>query len=151
MISVTAMSSLTIAALTALLDQWSKKRFMETIGTGGCRYILGDRVRLSHLENEGAFMGLFKEDKEKLKAFNLGAMAAILLLMVSSRSRLVRFGLALVLGGAAGNHIDRIVKGSVTDFIAFSPRFKVHFNIADFAIFAGAASAFIGQLAEQKG
>jgi len=58
-------------------------------------------------------------------------------------SRLLVFGLALIIGGAIGNGIDRLVRGWVVDFVLFyitTARFTFHwyvFNLADVAIVAG--------------
>ncbi len=145
------MGSMIVAALTAALDQWSKYRFEEKIGKDCCMPVFNDRIRLQYLENEGAFMGRFKDDKKKLMLWNAAGIGIILVMLAFSRNRLLRFGLALMLGGAIGNNIDRVRKGSVTDFITFGPKFKIHYNIADFAIFAGSFLALLGELAKRKG
>ena len=68
------------------------------------------------------------------------ASVVILVLVGKSRTRLELAGFSLILGGAAGNLMDRIVKGpwltgTVTDFIDFS--FWPNFNVADSAITLG--------------
>ncbi len=60
--------------------------------------------------------------------------------MLKSTQRLERFGLALIIGGAIGNLVDRFLHGAVADFIhlyAFGYHFYV-FNVADAAITLGA-------------
>jgi len=61
---------------------------------------------------------------------------------VSSHERLARAGLALVLGGALGNLIDRLTIGSVVDFIdvVFGNWHFWAFNVADSAITLGVAA-----------
>jgi signal peptidase II len=61
------------------------------------------------------------------------------------RARVARFGLALVIGGAAGNLIDRIVVGQVLDFLETPFRQGV-FNAADIFINAGMALFIIATL-----
>ncbi len=53
-------------------------------------------------------------------------------------------GLGLVLGGAVGNALDRLANGYVTDFIATQFIDFPVFNVADIAIVAGVALAFVG-------
>ena len=63
------------------------------------------------------------------------------LLWRNHSSHLVAFGLALILGGAGGNLIDRLQAGSVVDFLEFhvGQYYWPTFNLADSAIVAGAS------------
>ena len=65
---------------------------------------------------------------------------------LTGKDRLTSVGLSLIFGGALGNYTDRLTRGHVIDFIAFAPKHKVHFNIADFAIFIGAGLLVLGEL-----
>jgi len=60
----------------------------------------------------------------------------------------LQIGIALVVGGAAGNLIDRILFGAVMDFIAFS--FWPAFNIADTAIVCGGFTVLIANYFDEK-
>ena len=77
-------------------------------------------------------------------SFVLTAVCAILFLATLGRagSRLLKVGLALLLGGAFSNTYDRLRRKYVTDYISFdagSEHFRdTVFNIGDFAIAAGA-------------
>lgn len=106
-------------------------------------------LRLVHTENPGAAFSFLSEGNPILRSFVLiGVSAVVLFFVVTALWRnqpgfstpLIRAGLALVLGGAAGNLYDRVLRGTVTDFIevyhgAWS--FPV-FNVADSAITIGA-------------
>ena len=71
----------------------------------------------------------------------LGIMAALLVWLWRTQSRLLGAGLGLILGGALGNVLDRLRHGGVTDFLDF--HFAGYhwpaFNLADSAIFLGVA------------
>jgi signal peptidase II len=70
----------------------------------------------------------------------LGAVASYALTLPATQ-RIARYGLALILGGAVGNLIDRAVMGYVVDFVDVYWR-GVHFwafNVADSAITVGVA------------
>jgi len=58
-------------------------------------------------------------------------------LRLSEKEKVARFGLALILGGAFGNWIDRVRFGAVVDFLDF--RVWPVFNVADSAITVGVA------------
>jgi signal peptidase II len=59
--------------------------------------------------------------------------------MIKYDNRFLRFALSLILGGAIGNYIDRVIEGKVTDFLLFyigSYPFPI-FNAADMAVTCG--------------
>ena len=105
-----------------------------------------------HTENAGAAFSLLPEAPGWRRLFLIGARrsAAVLLIAVllwrdGTRARgqphAMRLGLALILGGALGNLYDRVVHGTVTDFLELyigSFRWPA-FNVADSAITIGAA------------
>jgi signal peptidase II len=78
-----------------------------------------------------------------LIAFSVGVIALLVWLLVTGRAGgwLGQVGLALILGGALGNVLDRVLRRSVTDFIDFHiGRYHWYtFNLADSAIVIGAA------------
>ena len=58
----------------------------------------------------------------------------------------LKAGIGLMMGGAAGNVYDRIVKGRVTDFIIFRPINKIVFNMADVFLLTGAVVSVLCEL-----
>jgi len=129
-----------VASIIVVLDQISKAIVRANIPFGG-RWMpldwLAPYFRFVHWENTGAAFGIFQ---------NGGAIFAILAVIVAAfiviyypqipeDEPLMRVAMALQLGGALGNLIDRIVFGPVTDFISVG-NFAV-FNIADSSITVG--------------
>ncbi|MGD0887393.1 MAG: signal peptidase II [Thermodesulfovibrionales bacterium] len=95
-------------------------------------------LQLVSVRNEGAAFGLFKGIGNT--AFIIISVAAITIIAyLMTRVREDRFGLSLILGGAVGNLIDRILFGKVTDFIdVFAGSFHwPAFNVADSALTVG--------------
>jgi signal peptidase II len=99
-----------------------------------------------HSQNRGVAFGLFNDGTSEwrtllLVVFSLVAVAAVSVMLWNARrlDRYSRWGLALILGGAAGNLVDRVVSGRVTDFLLFyvGEYQWPAFNIADSAIVAG--------------
>lgn len=105
---------------------------------------------LVHTENPGIAFGLFADQTSPwrnilLIGFSLVVLVAISIVLMkpvdASHNSLLRAGLAVVLGGAFGNLYDRILNGTVTDFIevhAGQSYYFPDFNIADTAITVGA-------------
>ena len=103
-------------------------------------------VDFTHVRNSGAAFGILNAADFPLKTVFIGVIAAAALVGVAvyaanlARHQIVaRIGLALILGGAAGNLLDRFVTGSVVDFVDVYWR-SYHFwafNVADSAITIG--------------
>lgn len=101
-----------------------------------------------HTENPGAAFGLFSDSPTEWRGILLvGISAAVMTIlgvmlwrMAATQSRVTTIGLALVFGGALGNLVDRLFRGTVTDFVQlfFGSYEFPSFNVADSAITIGA-------------
>jgi signal peptidase II len=107
---------------------------------------------LTHVQNSGAAFGLLNDVDFAYKQWVVAAFAAAALggiaVFASTLRRhevLARAGLALILGGAAGNLIDRVTTGAVVDFVdvVFGSWHFWAFNVADAAITAGVCAMFL--------
>jgi signal peptidase II len=89
-----------------------------------------------------------------LIVFSVAVIGLITWLLVTDRAggQLGQWGMALILGGAAGNVLDRIVRHSVTDFIDFyvGSYHWYTFNVADSAIVVGAALVLLELLRDWR-
>ena len=106
---------------------------------------LGDRdgvlpgIELVHVRNRGVAFGLFADGGLVLVAIGVVSVIALLAFFAThSRRPLVWLPTGLLLGGAAGNLIDRMRQGFVTDFIDL-PLWPA-FNVADTCITIGVLS-----------
>jgi len=91
-------------------------------------------------------MGLFGDRPLMLVTLSIAVLIVLALLLrdIARASRLAQVGLGLVIGGAAGNIIDRLIHGFVIDFIA--PRGFYILNVADVAISVGVALIALGAM-----
>ncbi len=102
-----------------------------------------------YVENRGAAFGLLAGLDERLRvpffhavSLSSAALIALFYRKLQKDQRLLAFALALLLGGALGNFLDRLARGYVIDFIDWHWRSdpRLHwptFNLADAAISAG--------------
>jgi signal peptidase II len=114
--------------------------------------IISDIVVLVHTKNPGIAFSLFSDSSspwlKPLLLLSSGAVMALLAwLLVTGRAggRLATAGISLILGGAAGNALDRLLYGGVTDFMEVrlgSYRWPA-FNVADSVITIGAVLVLI--------
>src|SRR5215203_2071915 len=105
--------------------------------------VLAPFLDLVVIWNQGVSYGLFKQNTELgrwiLVAVQIAAAVGLSLWMVRASGRVLVLSLALIVGGAIGNAIDRIVYGAVFDFVHFhvGAWSWYMFNVADVAIVAG--------------
>ncbi len=127
---------LQLAALIFLADQFTKylaRAFLE-FGESFPRYGF---FRITHTQNTGSAFGLFPDQNTALilVAFLGIAILALLYRNLRPTTNLLRLSLGLQMGGAAGNLLDRLLQGHVTDFADIGP-WPV-FNVADSSIVIG--------------
>lgn len=93
--------------------------------------------------NRGISYGLFPQDSEAGRWFlifiKIAVAAVFLFWMATTANRMAAAGLALLVGGALGNAIDRVLYGAVIDFVSLHAYgwYWYVFNLADTAIVAG--------------
>jgi signal peptidase II len=109
--------------------------------------VISDVVVLVHSQNPGIAFSIFSNSKSPWLAplLIVSSTAVIVLLawMIATNragGALAQCGLALILGGAAGNVLDRVIHGGVTDFLEVRLWTYIWpaFNVADSAITIGA-------------
>jgi signal peptidase II len=146
---------LSLAVLTT--DRLTKSLVERLTPSGWQRIVIPGFFNLVHTRNPGIAFGLFADSRFPgirivlvvLSLVAAGVMAWLLLAGRAGGPR-SRLGIALILGGAAGNLFDRLLDGGVVDFLLF----YVHgyewpaFNVADSAIVIGAGLVLVELLFE---
>ncbi len=99
-------------------------------------------VRLTHVTNSGSAFGLFRGHTDFLILVSIiGVLGVLFYYRANGReSALLRYSLALLLGGALGNLTDRLTRDAVVDFISvrvWSDYYFPTFNVADSALTIG--------------
>ncbi len=135
------MRILAISALIVVLDQVTKLAIKARFFLGESLDLLGDFLRFTYIENPGMAFGIRIGGKYFFTVFATIATGVILYYLYRIRHERFasRFALALILGGAVGNLIDRYAYGQVIDFIDVglgNTRWPV-FNVADSAVTIG--------------
>ncbi|WP_395401693.1 signal peptidase II [Pseudoduganella sp. UC29_106] len=142
-----------IAAIVILLDQLSKITITKLFRYGEEMYVTS-YFNLVLAYNKGAAFSFLSNESgwQRYMFTGIGIAAAgyiLWLLRKHSGQRLFCWALALILGGAIGNVIDRLMYGHVVDFLDFHWRGLGHFpafNVADSAICVGAALFVLDEL-----
>jgi signal peptidase II len=137
-----------IAAVVVLLDRLTKGMIKTHIGVYDTITVIPGLFNIVHTENPGIAFGLLSNATGPWRnilligfsAVVLVAIAVMLLRPSNQRDSVLRTALAFILGGAFGNLYDRIVNGTVTDFVEVhaAQHYFPAFNVADSAITVGA-------------
>ena len=135
-----------IAAAIVVIDQATKALVKARLPLHDSVTVIPGFFDLTHVRNTGAAFGMLNSMDFAYKPAVMVVVALVALAAVASYAltlpqtqRMARYGLALILGGAAGNLIDRATLGYVIDFVDVYWR-GVHFwafNVADSAITVG--------------
>lgn len=123
-----------------ILDQLSKNWMVQNMKYMS-KVIIPGVLQYSYVENTGAAFGMLSKNTILLGCFSVVMSAAFIFFLVKYRknlSMLSRISLALIISGAIGNAIDRIIRGFVIDFIELLFVNFAIFNIADICITMGA-------------
>lgn len=145
---------LALAALVLILDQITKFWVLARFRVGERVSVVSGLFDLTLVWNPGAaFSFLANADGWQRWFFvvvGIGASVFIVwLLWQHAAQRLFAFALALILGGAIGNVIDRLLHGQVVDFLLahwFDRAYFPAFNVADAAITVGAVLLILDEL-----
>lgn len=127
-----------IIALTVLiLDRATKLVVTRNLDPGEYISVINGYVQISYLRNPGGAFGFLPGGRALFLLASIIAVVGIIVYKIwrGPQPMLSDLSLGLILGGAAGNLIDRFLYGSVIDWIDF--RIWPVFNIADSALVVG--------------
>jgi signal peptidase II len=138
-----------------IVDQFTKALVRATLPIHDSVTIVPGLMDFTHVRNSGAAFGILNYADFPFKTVVIAMIATAALVGVglyaaslAHHQLVARIGLALIIGGAAGNLLDRIVVGSVVDFVDVYWR-TYHFwafNVADSAISVGVAIMILDML-----
>jgi len=135
-----------VSGLIFAIDQITKIIVRMTMNLHESINVFGDFIRLTYVENSGMAFGISFGYMNLITILSviLTGIAVGYLVVIRNEKNMQPYGIALIVGGAFGNLIDRIFRGGVTDFIDvgipnyFSDRWWI-FNVSDTAITIGIA------------
>ena len=130
-----------ISTVVIVFDQITKILTKKHMFLGQSEEVLGDFLRYTYIQNPGMAFGIQIGNKTLFTIFSILASIVVFVYLIRTRGDkvFVKLALALILGGAIGNLIDRVLYGAVVDFIDVGigqMRWPV-FNIADSAVSVG--------------
>lgn len=139
--------------VVVVLDQMTKKFFSDLLTLGESIPVIDGVFHFTLVHNTGIAFGLFKNQGFVFIVIPIIAVALLVYNIYyyqkqGTLNRLYILGFSLILGGAIGNLIDRVMLGYVVDFFDF--QIWPVFNVADSAITVGAIIILLTCLPEKK-
>ena len=155
---------LVLVILNIGLDQFSKFQVRERVVPGSRTEIIGKQLQLMNVENSGAFLSMGSDSNPTVKLIFLLIVPVIVLGIVlyyvitdKTLDKKSIIGFSCIAGGGIANVYDRLLYGSVTDFLYmdFGGVFKTGvFNIADMSVTTGMilllTASFINRPSKKK-
>ncbi len=139
-----------VAMAVVLLDQASKLIVDNWMTLGQSVPLISGVLHITYIKNPGAAFGILPGQQWFLIVVSFLVIAAMLFYAHrTSRDFLVQLALALMVGGASGNLVDRLLHGGVRDFIDF--QVWPVFNVADSALVVGVGLLLLDLYLDWKG
>ena len=153
-----------LAVLVVTFDRVTKMGVLHSLSSYNIVPVIPGILNIVHAENPGAAFSMLSDASPWIRAVVLVGLSTFVLVLVGVllwrppesptgiRGSVMRLGLTLVFAGALGNLIDRVFRGTVTDFVQVfigSYDFPA-FNVADSAITIGAGLLVIELLRNRK-
>lgn len=128
-----------LSLIIVILDQITKYIVVKNIDVGEMIPVIDKFFYLTLHMNSGAAWGVLKNGRVFFLIIVPIISAFVIYYLFKHKEKFLRFSLALILAGAVGNYIDRLLAGEVTDFLLFyigTYPFPI-FNVADIAVTCG--------------
>ncbi len=149
-----------LTSLSLVLDQVTKSLVHNSYRLGETLSVIPGFFNLTYVRNTGAAFGLLAHADPAFRVpfFVLVPITALFAIgyifrKIADADLKMSVALSLVIGGAVGNLIDRMVFGFVIDFLDFHWRFRYHFpafNVADIAICVGVGILMLDLLTQEN-
>lgn len=145
---------LLIIFIIIALDQYTKKIVCKNLALEEKHQLPNTNIIFWHKKNVGASYSSFSKYPKQVTYITgflttLSFFAFLFLLPVKG-IKIVKTGMAFMIGGAVGNLTDRLRDKAVTDFIYIKSKYSPIFNLADVFIVIGAAIVLISSFFENK-
>lgn len=140
-----------IAAVVLIIDQWTKWLVMRHMFQGESIPMIENIFYLTSHRNAGAAFGILQDQRWFFIIITIAVVAGLIyyIWQMKNENQVLVYSLAIILGGAVGNFIDRLIMGEVVDFLdvkisigTFYYDFPI-FNVADSALVIGVSLLII--------
>lgn len=122
-----------LVVIDQAIKLWIKSRF----NVGQSVSVIDNFFSLTYVQNSGAAFGILRDRRYVFLILSTVIIAGLFVVLVKSRNVLTIASICLIIAGAIGNMIDRLVYGYVVDMFDFHGIWKYVFNFADVCVVCG--------------
>jgi len=106
--------------------------------------VVGNFFKITYIQNKGAAFGMLQEQQSLFLIVGLITIVFLFNLFLKTKDRLTKLSISMVIGGALGNIVDRLLYGYVVDMFDFNGVWSYIFNFADVCVVLGVGLLTLG-------
>lgn len=126
-----------ITLLIITFDYIIKLKVKSNMNVGESIKVIGDFFKITYIQNKGAAFGMLQDKQIVFLVFGFITIAFLINLFLKTNDNITKTSISMVIGGAIGNIIDRLLYGYVVDMFDFSGVWSYIFNFADVCVVLG--------------
>ena len=126
-----------IILLIITFDYIIKLRVKSNMNIGESIKVIGDFFKITYIQNKGAAFGMLQDKQIVFLVVGFITIAFLINLFLKTNDNITKTSISMVIGGAIGNIIDRLLYGYVVDMFDFSGVWSYIFNFADVCVVLG--------------
>jgi len=126
-----------ITLLIITFDYIIKLKVKSNMNVGESIKVIGDFFKITYIQNKGAAFGMLQDKQIVFLVVGFITIAFLINLFLKTNDNITKTSISMVIGGAIGNIIDRLLYGYVVDMFDFSGVWSYIFNFADVCVVLG--------------
>ena len=126
-----------ITLLIITFDYIMKLKVKSNMNVGESIKVIGDFFKITYIQNKGAAFGMLQDKQIVFLVVGFITIAFLINLFLKTNDNITKTSISMVIGGAIGNIIDRLLYGYVVDMFDFSGVWSYIFNFADVCVVLG--------------
>ena len=133
-----------IIILIVTFDYIIKLKVKNNMNVGDSIKVIGDFFKITYIQNRGAAFGMLQEKQTLFLVVGLITIVVLVNLFLKTKDKITKISISMVIGGAIGNILDRLLYGYVVDMFDFNGVWLYIFNFADVCVVLGVGLLTLG-------
>ena len=135
---------LIISLLIVTFDYIIKLKVKNNMNVGESINVVGNFFKITYIQNKGAAFGMLQEQQNLFLIVGFITIVFLVNLFLKTEDKITKIAISMVIGGAIGNIVDRILYGYVVDMFDFNGVWSYIFNFADICVVLGVGLLTLG-------
>jgi len=135
---------LIISLLIVTFDYIIKLKVKNNMNVGESIIVVGNFFKITYIQNKGAAFGMLQEQQNLFLIVGFITIVFLVNLFLKTEDKITKIAISMVIGGAIGNIVDRILYGYVVDMFDFNGVWSYIFNFADICVVLGVTLLTLG-------